>query len=44
MSEEYYCPHCKNKIDTFELWGTTSYYCIECNKLISGDDILKEGE
>ena len=44
MSEEYYCPYCKNKLDVLSGWGSTSYYCQECNTLVSRKKILTKEE
>lgn len=40
MIKEYYCPKCRKKLETLEGWGSTSYYCMECNILVSRKKIL----
>lgn len=44
MTNKYYCPYCKNQLDVLDSWGTISYYCMECNMLISRKKILTEEE
>ena len=44
MEKEYFCPRCKNKLDVLESWGSISYYCTECNMLISRKQILTKEE
>ena len=44
MIDKYYCPYCKSKLDVLDGWGTISYYCMECNMLISRKKILTEEE
>lgn len=38
--KEYFCPVCFNKIDVMVSWGSTSYYCMECNMMVSSKKIL----
>lgn len=42
MKNKYYCPYCKGELDVLDGWGTISYYCMECNMLISRKKILTE--
>lgn len=44
MLDEYYCPKCKNKLDVLKGWGSISYYCQECNTLVSRKKILTKEE
>lgn len=44
MIDEYYCPYCKNKLDVLDGWGSISYYCQECNTLVSRKKILTKEE
>ena len=44
MISKYYCPNCKHQLDVLDGWGTISYYCMECNMLISRKKILTEEE
>ena len=41
MKNKYYCPYCKGELDVLDGWGTISYYCMECNMLISRKKMLK---
>lgn len=42
--KEYYCPHCKRKLEVLDGWGSISYYCQECNMIISRKKILTKEE
>ena len=42
MKNKYYCPYSKGELDVLDGWGTISYYCMECNMLISRKKILTE--
>ena len=44
MTNKYYCPYCKGKLDVLDGWGAINYYCMECNMLISRNKILTEEE
>ena len=44
MTKEYYCPYCRTKLDVLDGWGTISYYCMECNMIVSRKKILTTEE
>ena len=44
MMKEYYCPYCENKLDVLDGWGSISYYCQECNMIVSRKKILTKEE
>lgn len=42
--KEYFCPKCFKKLDVIDGWGSISYYCMECNSLVSSKRILTKEE
>ncbi len=38
--KEYFCPVCFENVDVMVSWGSTSYYCMECNMMVSSKKIL----
>jgi uncharacterized protein YlaI len=44
MSNIYYCPECKSKLEEISGCGAISYFCNTCKKLISRKKILPEEE
>lgn len=42
--KEYFCPKCFNKIEVIDSWGSVSYYCTECNMLVSSKKVLTKEE
>lgn len=40
IKKEYFCPYCNKKLDEIDGWGSISYYCMDCNMLISRSKML----
>lgn len=42
MKEKYYCPDCHEEVEVLEACGSSSYFCNNCKKLISGRKVLTQ--
>lgn len=44
MSNEYYCPQCGEVLEVMNSWGSLSYFCTECKRLVSRSKKLTKEE
>ncbi|MFA9396720.1 MAG: zinc-ribbon domain-containing protein [Clostridiaceae bacterium] len=44
MEEKFYCPDCKKELERISACGSVSYFCNNCNKLISRSKMLSKDD